>query len=114
MQRPVIFDRVAALRGQVIVRLVFGGAIILLVIVFHVAIGFMTKPPQWWYVIDTQKNGFFDLFVMATDVFIMPLLFFAAGYFTLPSLLLSAASKFSTMLEISDARWVSVLPISSS
>ncbi len=30
MQRPVIFDRVAALRGQVIVRLVFGGAIILL------------------------------------------------------------------------------------
>ena len=70
------------------------GAIILLVIVFHVAIGFMTKPPQWWYVIDTQKNGFFDLFVMATDVFIMPLLFFAAGYFTLPSLLRKGGSVF--------------------
>ncbi len=70
------------------------GAIILLVIIFHVAIGFMTKPPQWWYVIDTQKNGFFDLFVMVTDVFIMPLLFLTAGYFALPSLLRKGGAAF--------------------
>lgn len=60
--------------------------IVLLVIVFHVAIGYMAKAPQWWYVVDTQKNGIFDLFVMNTDVFIMPAMFFIAGYFALPVL----------------------------
>jgi glucan biosynthesis protein C len=60
--------------------------IILLVIVFHVAIGYMAKAPQWWYVVDTQKSGIFDLFVMNADVFIMPAMFFIAGYFALPVL----------------------------
>ncbi len=60
--------------------------VVLLVIVFHIAIGFMAKPPQWWYVVDTQKSAVFDLFVMNTDVFIMPALFFIAGYFAVPVL----------------------------
>ncbi|WP_346355681.1 acyltransferase family protein [Azotosporobacter soli] len=69
-------------------------AIILLVIVFHVAISFMHKPPQWWYVIDTQNSKLFDLFVMLADVFIMPVLFLTAGYFALPALLRKGGSAF--------------------
>lgn len=60
--------------------------IILLVIVFHVAIGYMDPPVQWWYVNDTQHHPIFNLFVMNTDVFIMPIMFLLAGYFTVPVL----------------------------
>lgn len=60
--------------------------VILLVIVFHAAIGYMSPPPEWWYVIDTQKHPIFNVFVMNTDVVMMPILFFIAGYFALPAL----------------------------
>lgn len=70
------------------------GFIIFLVIVFHVAIGYMANPPQWWYVIDTQKNLVFDLFVMVTDVFIMPVMFLIAGYFALPVLIRQGTAAF--------------------
>lgn len=69
-------------------------AIILLVIVFHVAIGYMDPAPQWWYVVDTQHHVFFNLFVMDTDVFIMPVMFLIAGYFALPVLKQQGASVF--------------------
>lgn len=72
----------------------FRSSLILLVIVFHVAISYMSKPPQWWYVIDTQNHPLFDLFVMVTDVFIMPALFLAAGYFALPTLLRKGGGEF--------------------
>lgn len=70
------------------------GFIILMVIVFHAAIGYMTIPPEWWYVIDIKKNPLFDLFVMATDVFIMPIIFFIAGYFALPVLIKKGTASF--------------------
>ncbi|MEG6584753.1 acyltransferase family protein [Dendrosporobacter sp. 1207_IL3150] len=68
--------------------------IILLVIVFHVAIGFMDPAPQWWYVVDTQKSQLFNIFVMNTDVFIMPIMFLIAGYFALPVLKRKGTSDF--------------------
>lgn len=61
-------------------------AVILLVIVFHVALGYMAPAPEWWYVIDTKNSGLFNLFVLNVDVFIMPTMFFVAGYFMLPAL----------------------------
>ena len=70
------------------------GFIILMVVIFHVAIGYMTRPPEWWYVIDIKKNPLFDLFVMTTDVFIMPILFFIAGYFALPVLIKKGTAAF--------------------
>ena len=70
------------------------GFIILMVVIFHVAIGYTTKPPEWWYVIDIKKNPLFDLFVMTTDVFIMPILFFIAGYFALPALIKKGTAAF--------------------
>lgn len=62
-------------------------SIILIMVVFHVAMGYTTWDLKWWYVNDIQKNSFFDLFVFATDVYIMPVMFLIAGYFA-PDVLL--------------------------
>lgn len=55
--------------------------IILLMVVFHIAMGYTTWDLKWWTVNDIQKNEFFDLFVLGTDVYIMPIMFMIAGYF---------------------------------
>ncbi|SFM22777.1 acyltransferase family protein [Pelosinus propionicus] len=68
--------------------------IILLVIAFHVAIGYMAPAPEWWYVVDSKSNPIFNIFVMTTDVFIMPILFLLAGYFTMPVLKKQGMSRF--------------------
>lgn len=68
--------------------------IVLVVIVFHVAIGYTDPAPQWWYVVDTQHSKLFNLFVMNTDVFIMPIMFLISGYFSVPVLQRKGVSKF--------------------
>lgn len=60
--------------------------IILLVLVYHAAMAYMVNSPKWFYVIDTQNSFFFTIFVMVTDVFVMPLMFFIAGFFAIRSL----------------------------
>ena len=55
--------------------------IILLMVVFHIAMGYTTWDLKWWTVNDIQKNMFFDFFVLETDVYIMPIMFMIAGYF---------------------------------
>lgn len=55
--------------------------IILLMVVFHIGMGYTTWDLAWWTVNDIQKHKFFDLFVLATDVYIMPIMFMIAGYF---------------------------------
>ena len=61
-------------------------SIILLVIVFHIALGYMAPPLAWWYVVDSQTSSAFIPFIITVDVFIMPVMFWIAGYFTLPVL----------------------------
>lgn len=56
------------------------GSIILLVVIFHVSISFMAKAPQWWYVKSDSVNILFTIFVVISDVFMMPVLFFIAGF----------------------------------
>lgn len=68
--------------------------IILLIVAFHVAMGYTTWDLKWWYVNDSQKSPLFDLFILATDVYIMPLMFLIAGYFAPPSLLAKGAAFF--------------------
>lgn len=68
--------------------------IILLVVVFHVGMGYVTWDIEWWYVNDSQKNPFFDLFILETDVYIMPIMFFIAGYFSFPALIVKGAAEF--------------------
>lgn len=53
--------------------------IIMLMVVFHGALAYMVYAPEWWYVVDHQKNLFFDLFVVFADNFIMPIMFFISG-----------------------------------
>ncbi|MDT8903049.1 acyltransferase family protein [Anaeroselena agilis] len=54
---------------------------------------------------DIRKSGFFDLFILATDVFIMPVMFLIAGYFALPALLTKGTGGFWR-----DKLWRIVLP----
>jgi glucan biosynthesis protein C len=59
----------------------------ILVIVLHGSMSYMAYAPDWWYVLDSQNSLFFTYLVLLIDVPIMPILFFIAGYFALPSLL---------------------------
>ena len=69
--------------------------IILLVVVFHAAMSYMLFAPSWWYVVDTRQSLGFFIFVMVSDVFIMPVMFLLAGYFGLPSLLRKGPDAFT-------------------
>ena len=60
--------------------------VIILVIVLHGSITYMAYAPSWWYVLDPNNSEAFTLLVLLIDVPIMPMLFFLAGYFALPSL----------------------------
>ena len=58
---------------------------VLLVVLFHAAISYSNVVP-WWYVVDSSRSQLFDVFTAILAVFVMPVLFFVAGYFALPSL----------------------------
>lgn len=60
--------------------------VIILVIVLHGSMTYMAYAPTWWYVLDPQNSEAFTMLVLLVDVPIMPILFFIAGYFSLPSL----------------------------
>ncbi|MCP4350419.1 MAG: acyltransferase family protein [Desulfobacterales bacterium] len=57
---------------------------VLLVVILHAAISYSRIVP-WWCVKDTDSTVFFDLLLLYLDVFLMPVLFFIAGYFAIPS-----------------------------
>lgn len=60
--------------------------IILLMVIFHVSLGYTTWNLPWWTVNDIYKHPFFDLFGFQVDVYIMPIMFMVAGYFAAPAL----------------------------
>lgn len=68
-------------------------SVILLVIVFHVAMSYTTWKLEWW-VNDSQSSVVFDLFILAADVFIMPVMFLTAGYFGAAALAGSGTALF--------------------
>jgi peptidoglycan/LPS O-acetylase OafA/YrhL len=55
--------------------------IILLVVFFHSAYAYSIYYSEDWYVVDIQKNLFFDVFITVAFAFMMPVMFFVAGYF---------------------------------
>ena len=61
--------------------------IIILVLAYHGALAYMVRGPQWYYVVDTQNSVLFNVIVTISDVFVMPTLFFLAGFFGVRSLL---------------------------
>jgi glucan biosynthesis protein C len=59
---------------------------VLFVIILHAALSYAPSM-SWWYVWDPITNSrLFDIIVGLIDVFIMPVLFFIAGYFALPNI----------------------------
>ena len=68
--------------------------VVLLVIVLHGSMTYMAFAPVWWYVLDQQNSLFFTMLVLLIDVPIMPILFFLAGYFALPSLQKRGSTQF--------------------
>ena len=60
--------------------------VVVLVIVLHGSMTYMAFAPDWWYVVDRQTSLLFTMLVLLIDVPIMPIMFFIAGYFALPSL----------------------------
>ncbi len=54
--------------------------IILLVAVFHISVTFMDRAPIWWYVKSPDSSILFTLLVIILDTFMMPLMFFIAGF----------------------------------
>ncbi|EFL51402.1 conserved hypothetical protein [Solidesulfovibrio fructosivorans JJ]] len=63
------------------------------VVALHAAIVYAPVVP-WWYVLDGSKNAVFDIVLVATDGYVMPTLFFIAGYFALASLRRQGAGAF--------------------
>ena len=68
--------------------------VVVLVVVLHGSVAYMVGAPSWWYVIDPQNHLLFTALVLLIDVPIMPIMFFAAGYFALPSLAKRGPSPF--------------------
>jgi peptidoglycan/LPS O-acetylase OafA/YrhL len=60
---------------------------VFIVVSLHAAMTYMPYVPPWWYVIDDQKGLPFLIWVLLTDTFPMPALFFLSGYFAPASLL---------------------------
>ncbi len=59
--------------------------VVILVVVLHGSITYMAYAPAWWYVLDPNRSEVFTELVLLIDVPIMPILFFLAGYFAVPS-----------------------------
>ena len=68
--------------------------VIVLVVVLHGLMSYMTDAPPWWYVVDTQNSLFFTVLVLLIDIPIMMIMFFIAGYFALPSLVKRGSARF--------------------
>ena len=62
--------------------------VIVAVVLAHTAVPYMHEPPKWWYVADRNVSGtiLHSIFITIIDAVLMPILFFLAGFFTLPSL----------------------------
>lgn len=60
--------------------------IILLVVLFHTAYAYSVYYSQGFYVPTKQNSLFFDILIINAEVFMMPVMFFIAGYFGISSL----------------------------
>jgi glucans biosynthesis protein C len=68
--------------------------LVLLVVVLHATFAYSKFVP-WWCVKDLSGNSaIFDIFLFLLDIFLMPSLFFIAGYFATPSYVKNGASAF--------------------
>jgi peptidoglycan/LPS O-acetylase OafA/YrhL len=60
--------------------------IVILVVVLHCAMAYAVFSPPWTWVYNVERNLTFDVISLLSDNFLMPTLFFIAGFFSLLSL----------------------------
>lgn len=65
---------------------------VLLVVVLHASVSYCNLVP-WWAVRDRTSTAM-DILLVGLDIFLMPVLFFIAGYFSIPSFRCYGAGKF--------------------
>ena len=68
---------------------------IVLVVMLHSGVAYSRTVP-WWYVLDARRSQFFDVLNFVLDVALMPVVFFIAGYFSIPSFRRRGAGGFAT------------------
>jgi peptidoglycan/LPS O-acetylase OafA/YrhL len=68
--------------------------IIFLVVFFHSAYAYAIYLSQDWYVVDTRHSLFFDVFIITAFAFMMPVMFFVAGYMGIGSLVRKGQATF--------------------
>jgi glucan biosynthesis protein C len=60
--------------------------IIILVVLHHSLLAYAPAASSFWYVADQEKTVVFDALILINDMFMMPAMFFIAGFFVLKSL----------------------------
>ena len=68
---------------------------ILLVVLHHSITPYAANGLSWWYVKDSGGIVFFDIMLLLDDTFMMPTLFFVAGYFIPSSMKQNTVEYFS-------------------
>jgi len=68
-------------------------SMVLGVVVLHAACAYASIIP-WWSVRDPLQSPFFDVLMIVLDIFLMPVLFFVAGFFAVPSLMARGSGGF--------------------
>jgi len=59
--------------------------IVFMVVAFHTSLSYCNLTP-WWWAVDSNKSKILDNMVLINDIYMMPVMFFVAGFFTLASL----------------------------
>jgi hypothetical protein len=59
--------------------------IVILVVVLHAALAYCANSNAWWIVVNVDKTIIADIISGILDMYLMPILFFISGYFTLSS-----------------------------
>ncbi|MCR5175261.1 MAG: acyltransferase family protein [Anaerovibrio sp.] len=69
--------------------------IVCLMIIFHGAMAYMAYGPAGWYVSDpAEPQMSLTIFIIWADAFIVPIMFFVAGYFAINSLSVHSSGEF--------------------
>ena len=68
---------------------------ILSVVFWHAGLTYGQRTSShWWYFSDPQSSGIFDVMALVFELYMMPTLFFVAGYFAVPSVRKSGIDSF--------------------
>jgi glucans biosynthesis protein C len=59
--------------------------IVLFVILIHIALAYCSQSKTWWIAVNYKSSLFAEIVSGSLDIFIMPVLFFISGYFTIGS-----------------------------